>query len=168
MKTSIKSIVPKFITTGFAAVLALGSCLPVVRAADQPPVKSKLGYQAVAVEPAEAEEGASDTIIKKDGKEIARIADAIPVSFSPDGTILLLHDAAADDDCRHFLLNVAAGEKPKPFCERNKIGGRHVENAEWSKDGKSITFTNAAGLAEKTMETIMVTESVTTTPAKKP
>lgn len=159
MKSSIYSAVSKFISTGYAVALTLGLCLSTAHADDEA-VASKLGYQAIRVESATDEEGAYDTVIKKDGKEIARVSDARPVSFSPDGTILLLCEAAADDDCRHFLLNVAAGEKPKQCNELKRIGGRYVVDAVWSKDGKTITFTNDKDLAEEPTETVNVTASL--------
>jgi Tol biopolymer transport system component len=88
-----------------------------------------------------------DTVIKKDGKEIARIPNAVPVAFSPDGRVLLLRDAAADDGCRHFVFDVAGGEVPKPFGQRHRIGGRYPIEAEWSLDGRHIIFTNTSNEA---------------------
>lgn len=119
-----------------------------------PPVISALGYIADAVKPLEPEEAAMDTIIRKDGKEIARITNALPIAFSPDGRLLLLHDAAADDDCRHFVHDVAGGEDPKPFGMRRRIGGRWVSRAEWSGDGKYIIFINKSGFAQDPVEAV--------------
>lgn len=166
MKSKITSTIFHIISTGFAVALAMGICLPFASAAGKDPVHSKLGYEAVSVDPAEREEGARDTVIKKEGKEIARIPNAVPISFSPDGGILLMHDAAPDDDCRYFLFNVAAGEKSKPFGKRQRIGGRYVKKAEWTKDGKTITFTNKKELSDIPVETIAVADYLAKVPAK--
>jgi Tol biopolymer transport system component len=106
-------------------------------------VKSSAGFVATEVE--NGEEAGKDTVITKEGKVLASVRDAAPVSFSPDGRLLLLCEAMADDDCRHFLLNVAAGEFRKDPRERLKwiIGGRYVTDAEWSEDGSKLTLTTA-------------------------
>lgn len=166
MKSKITSTLSLILSTGFVAALVMGVCLPGASAAEKKGVQSKLGYEAVSVDPAEPEEGARDTVIKKEGKEIARIPNAKPISFSPDGGILLMRDAAPDDDCRHFLFNVAAGEKSKPFGKRKRIGGRYVEKAEWSKDGKTITFTNNKKLSDVAKETITVADHLAKAPVK--
>lgn len=104
-------------------------------------LKSSLGYEATAV-PDKSEEALMTTSITKNGKLVATIDAARPVSFSPDGGILLLADAMADDDCRHFLLNVAAGEYKKDQAKWRewKIGSRWHSKATWSADGKMITL----------------------------
>lgn len=180
MKTANTSVGFRFHSIGFAATLIIGLSgalssgetpanqqTPAIAKSAIKPVTSKLGYVAVKANPSQPEEGAVDTVIKKDGKEVARIPNARPVSFSPDGGILLLAEAAPDDDCRHFLLNVADGEKPKPFGKRHRIGGRYVEKAEWSKDGKTITFTNNKDLSDTPVETITVADQLTKGSANK-
>jgi hypothetical protein len=103
--------------------------------------KSRLGYEATGV-PDKSEEALMSTVITKNGKLVATIEAARPVSFSPDGGILLLADAMADDDCRHFLLNIAAGEYQKELKKWRewKIGSRWHSQATWSADGKTITL----------------------------
>jgi|GEM_PF-1359876 len=125
--------------------------LPVAASAEGAPepatspreVKSSSGFVATEVD--NGEEAGRDTVITKDGKVLASVRDAAPVSFSPDGRILLLCEAMADDDCRHFFLHVAAGEFRKDPQERLKwiVGGRYVTDAEWSEDGRSVTLTTA-------------------------
>lgn len=106
------------------------------------PVTSKLGFTAVAAP--NGEEGGADTRITKDGKPLAIVSGAKPVSFSPDGRILLLREAGADDDLKHFFLNLAAGEHEKTAEQlkngQHRVGGRAVVKSEWSPDGKFVTF----------------------------
>lgn len=103
--------------------------------------KSRLGYEAAGI-PDKTEEALMSTVITKDGKLVATIEAARPVSFSPNGGILLLADAMADDDCRHFLLNIAAGEYKKDEARWRewKIGSRWHSIATWSADGKTVTL----------------------------
>ena len=146
-----------FVKCAVIGLLALGLSQPAAHAGDI--IKSKLGFVAEGVVPAKAEEGKVDTLIKKDGKLLAKVENAIPVSFSPDGTILLLAEMAADDDCRHFLLNVAAGEYSKKGSQRLNwiIGGRSVTKAEWSADGKKLTLKSSKAMGAKA-ETIEVSK----------
>lgn len=110
-------------------------------AAEPVAMASEAGFVATAV--ANGEEGGRDTVISRDGKVLASVRDAAPVSFGPDGTILLLREAMADDDSRHFLLNLGAGEFRKDPEKRREwvIGGRHVTRAEWSAEGRTVTLT---------------------------
>jgi hypothetical protein len=120
------------------------------------------GLVARSVKSADGEEGSWDTVIQKDGKELQRIANARPVSFSPAGDVLLLKEAAADDDCRHFLIKPAAGQEIPAFGKRQRIGGRYVTGHKWSEDGKSLTLTSDAAAGEAKPEIIPVTEGLTT------
>lgn len=163
LEYSMKTIMQSTVTRFFAVALMLGFCRSEVRAADGAPVKSKLGYEATSVKPAEPEEGASDTIIRKDGKEVLRVPHAKPISFSPDGRILLLAQAAADDDCQQFLLDVTVGKLPGKIL---KVGGRYVVKSEWSKDGKTLTFTSSTGGTTPRVETITVADHCSVSPAK--
>lgn len=118
---------------GFALVSAHEATEPIT-------MKSEAGFVATAV--ANGEEGGRDIVISRDGKALASVRDAAPVSFAPDGTILLLREAKADDDCCHFLLNLGAGELRKDPEKRRQwaIGGRHVISAEWSADGRTVNL----------------------------
>ena len=60
-------------------------------------------------------------------------------------TLTLLREAMADDDCRHFLLHIAAGEYRKDPLTRMEwvIGGRYVTSAEWSADSRFVTLMTA-------------------------
>lgn len=126
------------------------------------PVRSALGYEAVTttLSPDEEDsEGSLTTIILKGDQFVARIKHAKPVMFSPKGDILLLVDAAPDDDCRHFLLNVAGGEKAPEFDARHRIGDRNSGNPRWSKDGKLIQFFSLPDpFQDAVVETIVVAE----------
>lgn len=106
---------------------------------------SPTGLVATTVPGADGEEGSWDTLIRKDGKEVTRIANARPVSFSPGGDVLLLIEAAADDDCQHFLIKPSADVKVPAFGQRKRIGGRAVTGHKWSEDGKELTLTSEGG-----------------------
>src|SRR6478736_5242577 len=95
--------------------------------------------------PEDAEEGQVDTVIRKNGKVLAHVPCARPISFSPDGAILLLDEAAPEDDCRHFLLNIAAGEYSKDDGSRLKwvIGSRYASEAKWSSDSKKLILSDS-------------------------
>lgn len=104
-------------------------------------------------------EGEGKTIIWKKRIKVAEIPSARPVSFSPKEDILLLAEYAADDDLRHFLLDLGSGEFKK---EGNRLdyvfGGRYVKGATWSDDGKTLTLLYIEGLASKTKEEFSVEE----------
>jgi hypothetical protein len=117
---------------------------------------SASGLVASSDKSAAGEEGTWDTLIRKDGKEVIRIENARPVSFSPAGDVLLLIDAAADDNCRHFLVKPAAGVKVPPFGQRVSIGGRFTTGHQWSADGQSLTLVPDTKLSEDKPETIKV------------
>lgn len=114
------------------------------------------GLVATCVKSADGGEGEWDTLIQKDGKPLLRIPNARPVSFNPAGDVLLLVEAAADDDCRHFLIKPGAEAKVPPFGQRKRIGGRFVTKHEWSEDGQSITLISDPKLGEAKPETIPV------------
>jgi hypothetical protein len=155
MKSSLRFIaVTLFCTTAFLPLVSAQEPEPAAQQAipapdeviegTSAPMRSALGYEAIiALPPVEdtETEGSKATIILKDNKIIARIENARPVMFSPRGDILLLADAAPDDDCQYFLMNVAGGEKTPSFSERHRIGGRYANRAKWTKDGKKIFFT---------------------------
>jgi hypothetical protein len=119
---------------------------------------STSGLVATSEKPADAGEGAWDTLIRMNGKQVIRIENARPVSFSPAGDVLLLRDAAADDDCRHFLVKPAADAKIPPFGKRRSIGGRWVTGHQWSEDGQSITLVPDPKLGDEKPQTISIAE----------
>ena len=124
-------------------------------------ITSATGLVASSVEAADGEEGSWDTLIQKDGKKVALIANARPVSFNPAGDVLLLLEAAADDDCRHFLIKPAADKTVPSFGKRTRIGSRHVTAHKWSEDGLSLTLTPDKSTSDAKPETIVVAEQLT-------
>ncbi len=119
-------------------------------------VQSPLGYVAEKVNPVKYEEGVTDTLIRVENRPPMLVPYATPIAFSPDGRLLLLRESAADDDLRHFVLDVASGAQPKPSDQRRRIGGRYVNQAQWSDDGKHIIFINMPELTENPVETVEV------------
>lgn len=112
---------------------------------------SAAGHVATTKPSPSGEEGAWDTLILKDGRELARIPNARPLSFSPDGGALLLAEAAADDSIENFLVRPEAAGKVPPFGQRKRIGGRFVSSHQWSEDGKSVTLVSDLGESEVTV-----------------
>jgi hypothetical protein len=119
-------------------------------------ITSASGLVASSEKSDTGEEGAWDTLIRMDGKELIRIKNARPVSFSPAGDVLLLIDAAPDDNCRHFLVKPAAGVNVPPFGNRVSIGGRFTAGHQWSADGRSVTLIPDSKLSDAKPETIEV------------
>lgn len=122
---------------------------------------STSGLVATSEKSAAGEEGAWDTLIRINGKQLIRIENARPVSFSPAGDVLLLRDAAADDDCRHFLVKPTADAKIPPFGKRLAIGGRFVTAHQWSEDGQSLTLVPDPKLGDGKPVTIAVAGHLT-------
>jgi hypothetical protein len=123
-------------------------------------ITSATGQVAMSEKPAGGEEGVWDTVIRKDGKVVLRIPNARPVSFRPAGDVLLLREAAADDDCRHFLVKPSTGAKVPDFGKRKSIGGRMVTGHKWSDDGRSLTLLSAGEGDAVRKEEIVVDEHV--------
>jgi hypothetical protein len=121
---------------------------------------SATGLVASSEKSASGEEGTWDTLIRKDGKEVLRIGNARPVSFSPAGDVLLLIDAAADDDCRYFIVKPVAGVKVPPFGQRVSIGGRFTNGHKWSEDGLSVTLIPDSKLTDAKPETFEVAKNL--------
>ncbi len=117
---------------------------------------SASGWVASSEKSASGEEGTWDTLIRKNGKAVVKIENARPVSFRPAGDVLLLVDAAADDNCRHFLVKPKADLKVPPFGNRASIGGRFTTGHKWSDDGKSVTLIPDAQLSDHKPETFEV------------
>lgn len=124
-------------------------------------ITSATGLVASSVKAADGEEGSWDTLIQKDGKKVALISNARPVSFNPAGDVLLLEEAAADDDCRHFLIKPTADKTVPEFGKRTRIGSRHVTAHKWSEDGLSLTLTSDKSISDAKPETIVVAEQLT-------
>ena len=117
---------------------------------------SASGLVASSEKSASGEEGTWDTLIRKDGKALVKIENARPVSFRPAGDVLLLVDAASDDNCRHFLVKPMADVKVPPFGKRTAIGGRFTAEHKWSDDGLSVTLIPNAQLSDEKPETFEV------------
>ena len=122
---------------------------------------SATGLVAASVKPKDQEGGAWDTIIRKNGQVLMTIPNARPVSFNPAGDVLLLIDAAADDNCRHFLIRPAAKLDVPPFGKRTSVGGRFVKSHQWSEDGKSLTLIPDPAAEREKPVTITVEEKLT-------
>lgn len=118
------------------------------------------GLTATSVMASDGAEGSWDTLVRKDSKEVLRIPRARPVSFSPVGEVLLLVEAAADDDLRHILVRPSADLKVPPFGERKRIGGRGVSGHQWADDGLSLTLTSLDASRTVSSEKIQVSEQV--------
>lgn len=140
-RRNIKSIIIS-ICTGLCVIFCSGPAKVNVC------VSSSGVYTAIAI-PTQGAEGEGKTIIKKGNRVVAELPLVFPVSFSPTADILLVREWAPDDDCRHYLLNIGAGEF---FKKGNRLdyvfGKRYVERANWSSDGKTITFHNSPELTE--------------------
>ena len=113
---------------------------------------------ATSLKSADGEEGAWDTLVRKDGKQVHMIPNARPVSFNPAGDVLLLVEAAADDDCRHFLIKPSANAQIPPFGKRSRIGGRSVTGHKWADDGQSLTLVSGQPPGTAKSETIEVAD----------
>ncbi|MBK1855407.1 hypothetical protein JO972_10590 [Verrucomicrobiaceae bacterium 5K15] len=125
--------------------LFLAAALPVHADPPKPKeIQSATGIVAKTV-PSDASEGATDTQIFQHDKLVATIHNAAAVSFQPKGDILLLRETGADDDSRHFLLNLGKKEYSKNPEKRASwvIGGRYVVKTTWSDDGRQITLQTA-------------------------
>lgn len=124
----------------------------------QEALTSASGLVATAVDATKPEEGAWDTLIRKSGQTLVRIPNARPVSFSPTGDVLLLIDAAATDDCQHFLVKPAANAKIPAIGGRKSIGGRFYGQPQWSADGNTLTLTPDPTLSDGKPEIFSVAE----------
>lgn len=81
----------------------------------------------------------SQVIILKDEKVLNVITDASPVSFNPDGDILLMKEIGGDDDLQHYILNLGGGEYKKEQARKDYVfGGRWATNARWNEDGTKV------------------------------
>ncbi len=126
-------------------------------------VQSRLGFVAKVLP---GEEGTASTEIWEGKKKIATVPYASAVSFSPDGRVLLLHEAEASDDARHFLLNVAGGEYIKNQKDRLKwvVGNRYVSKTGWTKDSKYVILHE--GLSPEKSKPVRYTVAKYIAPAK--
>jgi len=118
-------------------------------------VTSATGMVAASEKPGGAAEGEWQTIVRMNGKVLLSIPNARPVSFRPQGDVLLLREAAADDDCRHFLVKPSAGAKVPGFGARTRVGGRMVAGHKWSEDGRTLTLVSGRKGAPETEEVVV-------------
>lgn len=97
---------------------------------------------------------------------VLTIPNARPVAFSPSGDILLLIEAAPDDDCRHFLIEPRPDAKIPPFGQRKRIGGRYVTSHAWTDEGRSLKLTTPREHGGAHEETITVADHLSCAPAQ--
>ena len=99
--------------------------------------------------------------IEKDGRVIATIPGVRAVSFSPKQDVLLVREEVADDDLRHYLLNIGAGQYSRPEPRLDYVfGSRFVTRAEWSEDGKWLVLFDHPGVSESPPEVIKVADNL--------
>lgn len=122
---------------------------------------SSQGFVAESTEAQKKAERAWDTFLRKNGKLVVHIENARPVSFDPKGKYLLLIDSAADDSCRHFIIDVTQQGFVPAFGKRRSIGAGFISRHEWSEDGTSITFFPSESAESKTPLQITVEEHIT-------
>jgi hypothetical protein len=87
-------------------------------------------------------EGVSVTLLCGDGSRTVLVRGATPVAWDPAGSRLLLREAVADDDLRHFVLDVARGEFEKRGDRMQWILGERGDRfSGWR--GDTVWFRNA-------------------------
>ena len=88
-------------------------------------------------------------MIEKEGRVIATIIGARPVSFSPKANILLVVEDVADDNLKHYLLDIGKGQfTRKAKREDYTFGTRYSSKAVWSDDGKSLVLFDHPGISD--------------------
>lgn len=99
------------------------------------------------------------TFIEKEGRVVATLKGVRPISFSPTQDVLLLREDVADDDLRHYLLDIGAGQYALTI-ERNEavFGSRYVARTEWSEDGRHLVLFDAPGLTDAPPQVITTAE----------
>jgi hypothetical protein len=106
-------------------------------------------------------EGEGRVLIEKQGAVIATLTGVRPVSFSPTADILLVREDFGDDDLRHYLLDVGAGQYQRTEARNEYIfGSRYVSKATWSKDGKTIVLVNDPDATDEVPTIISVEKMV--------
>ncbi|MDA7880969.1 hypothetical protein N9A94_01535 [Akkermansiaceae bacterium] len=107
------------------------------------------------------EEAEGRILIEKEGHIIATIKGARPVSFSPTSDILLVREDVADDDLRHYFLNIGAGQfSRKAERAQYTFGNRFSSKAVWSDDGKSLVLFDHPGITDAAPTVIKVAEKL--------
>lgn len=97
---------------------------------------SACGYTAADAE------GAGATLLCGEGIENVVVRGALPIAWDPAGGRLLMREAAADDDLRHFVLDVGAGEFEKRGSRMDWILGERADRfTAWR--GDTVWFRNA-------------------------
>ena len=100
-------------------------------------------------------------LIEKDGQVVGTISGARAVSFSPTADILLVSEAVASDDLRHYLLDIGKGQYTRKGERKNYVfGSRYVAKAKWSADGKQITLSDFPGISDAAPVTIKVADKL--------
>ena len=98
-------------------------------------------------------------LIEKEGRVIATIKGARPVSFSPVNDILLVVEDVADDDLRHYFLNIGAGQYSRNDEREERVfGPRFVSKATWSDDGKYLVLFHVPGIVDAPPASVTVSE----------
>jgi len=88
-------------------------------------------------------------MIEKEGRVIATINGARPVSFSTKADILLVVEDVADDDLKHYLLDIGKGQfTRKAKREDYTFGSRFSSKAVWSDDGKFLVLFDFPGITD--------------------
>jgi len=130
---------------------------PVINKLMKDPLTSVGGFKAKFIKL--EGEGEGKTEIWKDGKKVAEIASAGPVSFSPVADILLLREYGADDDLKQYLLNIGKGEYAMQGSRLKYVfGSRYMTSSAWSADGTKLTLTNATDMTDKPTEVFKVND----------
>ncbi len=100
-------------------------------------------------------------LIEKDGRVIATIKGVFADSFSPKADILLVKEAIADDDLRHYFLNIGEGEFKKEGDRASYVfGSRYATKSAWSDDGKYVVLFDFPGITEDPPAVIKVSDFV--------
>ena len=100
-------------------------------------------------------------LIEKDGQIIATIVGVQAVSFSPTSDILLVREAVADDDLRHYFLNIGKGQFTRKGDRTSYVfGSRYVDKAKWSANGKQVTLSDFPGISDAAPVTINVADKL--------
>ena len=78
-----------------------------------------------------------------------------------------MREAVADDDLRHYPLNIGAGQMTRTEPRLQYVfGSRFVTRAEWSADGKFIVLFDHPGITDTPPEVISVADKLGAAPAK--
>ena len=97
--------------------------------------------------------------IERDGVVVAVVNGVRPVLFSPTEDVLLVREDIADDDLKHFLLDIGAGQFSRTEERASYVfGSRFVDRVEWSDDGKHIVTFDYEGTTGAAPSVVSVAE----------